>query len=814
MNYIFWAVAFTYINFSEFSWNLFNQLGGSVWAKIGPEIISILFYILAVILLLKKDRVSFDPKQFKSHFLPVLAIFCLTFITRLQEFKLYFFKEDIFNYLFRDQVLYSFGPWISSHPALITEIVRYFSGYNPSLYQFTLIISHSIFSISVYMLAVYFSGNKTLAFLSGIFFSITTLHFEEFHWLIHPINYGWQAFVMALAIIALAWQIKKNPKNIPLISAFLMMMAVGSGMAKTAPFFIVLGAIDIIVTFPRFTLYKILPWLGWFVKRQSVIWGLMFVFLSTRLLLTEGGASRSELITAPYYKIFFWLLGSYTLPPELMHYLVVGYRDHQLSFIITLVGSITGLVGVIIFLLFCISVTASWYRKTKLPLVVEIGIAWLLINTAFNTFYGPHIPVTEKQLVGEIGPAHIAYPPVVGTSLLYGYLIWQLLTRSQNIFQKFFNRKIAVSISGLILLGIFLLMAFSLRSFYVEWLGMAKGAKVTSPQFFFESYMKFIPKNARLINIFYDDDAKKRADNYKPSVEFIQGFWNKSKINILYGEQELKDAITSWHKEGTYEDNINNLYYIYTDYPKGIVQNLSLDLKSQILGDKQELGKWEVLIGEEKDGWLVPILSQSDKLKDKFYLPVIVSSERFRYPAVLSPRLDIKVVILQTESSFKPDIRADIMSGLLVHDRLIEKNDLDSAAEYTISHSEENKNLSLTKVLRMSSVAGRIINPEEVIEGKGNWILIVGLSGENINFDASIEKKNLQELFREYSDLQWRLAYIPEGISSKDFSFKLSSSGAFLNRLLIVPISKEALALRLSGVTISNSNLHPKIINL
>ena len=237
-NLIFWVLVFTYVNFSESSWNFFNQLGGRVWAKIGPEITGILFYLLIAVILLKKNRSFFNLWQFKDHLLPVLTIFALTLLTRLQEFNLYFFKEDIFNYFTRDKVLYDFGPWISSHPALVTEAVRYFSGYDPFLYQGSLLVSHAVFSISVYILAIYFSQNKTIAFLSGSFFSMTTLHFEEFNWLLHPVNYGGQAFLMSLSVVALVWQIKKDPKGTLLLPAFLMMAAVGSGMRYRCNYYI------------------------------------------------------------------------------------------------------------------------------------------------------------------------------------------------------------------------------------------------------------------------------------------------------------------------------------------------------------------------------------------------------------------------------------------------------------------------------------------------------------------------------------------------------------------------------------------------
>lgn len=805
---IFWSLVFTYVNFSEASWNFFNQLGGTVWAKIGPEITGIVFYLLIALVLLEKSKVSFNLRQFRGHLFPVTAIFILTFITRLQEFNLYFFKEDIFNYLTRNNVLYNFGPWVSSHPALVTELIRYFSGYNPFLYQVVLLISHAVFSISVYILAMYFSKNKTAAFLSGSFFSMTTLHFEEFNWLIHPINYGWQALIMSLSVVALAWQIKKDPKDTPLISAFLMMAAVGSGMAKTAPFFLVLGTIDVIITFPRFAFGKVASWLKWFAKRQFVVWALMFTFLLTRWLLTAGGATRSEVITAPYYKIFFWLLGSYTLPPELMRFLVDNFGKDLPESIITTTGSTPGLIGAIFFILFIISFAISWYRKKKLPLIVEVGLAWLLVNTIFNTYYSPHIPVSLERLISEVGPPHIAYPPVVGTSLLYGYLFWQMLVKSQEHLQKLINVRTAIFVSRLILLVIFLIMLSSLRDFYTKWLNMAKGTQVTNPQFFFEAHMRFIPKDALLVNIFYDDYAKKRVDNYKPPREYFEGFWNNAGTKTIYGEQDLNDAIKEWQQEGTLKENIDNLYYIYTNYPRGVAQDLSLELRSQILGRKKDIDNWKVFWGEGKDGWFMPSLSRSEKSKIPFYLPVTVVSEKFQYPAMLSPRVDMKIEILPMQSSFKPDIRPDIISGLLVRGSLIEKGDLDNAAEYTINHPEDNRSLAFAKTLRVDSVANKILNPGEVVEGEGNWFLVVGFSGENADFKPVGEKESIHDIFNEYDAVEWGLAYIPDGTISKSFSFQLPPSGRFFHRLLILPLSKDPLAIKISDTIMSNPNLY------
>lgn len=809
LSLIFWVLVFTYVNFSESSWNFFNQLGGKAWAKIGPEITGMLFYLLIALILLRKNKVSFNLRQFQDHFLPVLIIFVLTFITRIQEFHLYFFKEDIFNYFARGNILYSFGPWISSHPALMTEIVRYFSGFDPFLYQVVLLISHALFSISVYILAVYFSQNKLLAFLSALFFSMTTLHFEEFYWLLHPINYGWQALIMSLSVVALVWQIKKDPKKIPFISAFLMMMAVGSGMAKTAPFFLVLGGIDAIITFPRFALSKVVLWLRWFIQRQFVIWALIFTFLLTRWLLLAGGSTRSELVTAEYHKIFFWLLGSYTFPPELIRYLVNNYNKDLPQFIITATGSIPGFIGALLMFSFVTAFAIAYYNKKRLPLVVEVALVWLLTNTLFFTFYGPHIPVTPKQLIGEAGPPHIAYPPVVGASLLYGYLLWQLFTNSQKYLQKVVVKRIAALGSWFILLVIFLLMALSLRSYYTKWLGMAKGAQVTNSQFFFESYMKYLPKNSQLINVFYDDAAMRRMDNYKPSAEFFKGFWENSEIKTFSGEQELTAVIKQWQQKDTLKENIDNLYYIYTDYSNEIAQDLSLELRSQILGRKQAINNWEVFWGEEKAGWFIPNLSQSEKSKTPFYLPVIIASEVLQYPAMLAVRVDMMVDILPVQSFFTPDLRPDIISGLLVRGGLIEKGDLDNAAEYIVKHPKEDKNLVFNKTLGMSSVANKILNPTEVVEGKGNWLLIVGFSGENADFKPIDGKESLYDLFyKKYNVVDWGLLYIPKDIRSKNFSFKLPPSGRFLHRLLILPFSKEPLAIRISGTILSNPNLY------
>ena len=442
-----------------------------------------------------------------------------------------------------------------------------------------------------------------------------------------------------------------------------------------------------------------------------------------------------------------------------------------------------------------------------MPFLVEVALSWLLINTLFNTYYGPHIPVTLKQLIGEVGLAHNAYPSVVGSSLLYGYLFWQLLIQSQKLLQKLFYEKIAIIISRLFLLVIFLLMALSLSNFYTNWLDMAKGVKVTNPQFFFETYMKFIPKDASLINIFYDDVAKNRIDNYKPNGNFFKGFWNNAVTRSLYGEQDLNDAIKEWQQQDTLKENIDNLYYIYTDYPKEIIQDLSLELRSQILGQKQNINNWRVFWGEEKDGWFMPSLSQSEKSHNPYYLPVVIVSEPFQYPAMLSPRVGIRIDILPIQSAFQPDLRPDIISGFLVRGGLIEKGDLDNAAEYTIKHPEEDRSLNFNKTLAMSSVSSKILNPGEVVGGIGTWLLIVGFSGENTNYQLQ-EKESVHDLFYEYNVAEWELAYIPDGTRSKNLNFKLSPSGRFLHRLLVLPLSINPLAIKISDTVMSNHNLY------
>lgn len=804
----FWSLVFTYVIFSYDSWSFFNRLGGVVWAKIGPEIVSILSYLLVSLLLLKKNKVSFNLLRFKGHFLPIAAIFVITFITRLQEFKIYFFKEDIFNYFSRDNVLYNFGPWISSHPAFITELVRHFSGYDPFLYQATLLVSHAIFSISVYILAIYFSKNKTIAFLSGTFFSITTLHFEEFNWLLHPLNYGWQALVMSFSVIALVWQIKKDPKGIPLISALLMMAAVGSGMAKTGPFFLILSAIDATITFPRFSFGGTGTWLKWFIKRQLAIWSIIFTFLLTRGLLTTSGSSRAEVASVPYYKIFLWLLGSYTTPPELKRFLIENFTVNFPEFIIALAGGIAGFLGVILVVLLLTAFIIACCRRKRLPAVIEVGSIWLLAYSLFFTFFGPHMLRNSHQLMYEIDLPHAAYPPVVGTSLLYGFLLYYLLKRTQSLFFKRLGIKTAMSLSWVLPTALFILMAFSLNNFYREWLGIAKGAMVTNQQFFFEAHMKFIPQDKQLVNIYYDDTARKRLDKYKPDWRYLKGFWNNSEVNSFSGEQELTTALKRWQQKGTLRENVDGLYYIYTDYASGIAQNLSLDLRSQILGRQQVVKSWEVIWGEEKNGWFVPMLSKSEMSKTPYYLPVVIVSEQFEYPSMLAPRVDFKLSISPLQAAFKPDLRADIASGLLVYGGLIETGDLNNAAERVISKPDESKSLKFTKTLGMGTVVDKIFNSGEVTKENGLWILVVGFSGDNINFRPAGNKVSLHDFFYgKYNAAEWGLVYMPMDVNSKSFSFKLPPSGRFLHKLLIMPLTVGPVAIKMSDMTIFNSNL-------
>lgn len=412
------TILFTFANYSKYSWSLFYSIGGLTLAKVGPEILGLFFYIFISIYFLKRDKISFKEVVGRKDFWFLALLLLITFISRLDQFKTTFFRDDYFFWIIRKGAaaysVYDWGPWLSSHPGWVWELSRLLGGLNPFYYQLATLISHSFFVVGIYLLAKYISKNRYIGIISAIFFSITTIHFEAFEWLSHVSNFGWQGAVMTMSLLLLLIYLDKfKGKRAAYPSVLLMTAAFGSGIARSGVIFPIILITDFLYAFKYISVSKIRDWILGLIKREWLGVVLIFVFLLTRGLLL-GASTRIENITAPHFLTFLWLFGTFFFPPEF-----IGIFSFISKFWL---GTITIIISSGSLLIFALYI----FVKRNSPWIIKIGLIWTLLFCLFFTYWAPHVPVTYEALRLRYGSHHLAYPAVAGVSLIYGYVIFNL----------------------------------------------------------------------------------------------------------------------------------------------------------------------------------------------------------------------------------------------------------------------------------------------------------------------------------------------------------------------------------------------------
>lgn len=451
------SLIFTFLNYSEGSWNLFYSLGGLALAKVGPEILGIIIFCYFAFYFWKKEKIKKALLDRKDWTL-IFFLFLITFLARIPQFKTDFFRDDVYFWLIRSGAagysVYTWGPWLSSHPGWVWELARLIGGANPLPYQVATLLSHFLFVVGIYLLARYLSKDKYVGVASAVFFSITTIHFEAFGWLSHVTNFGWQGLLMTLALLALVWQLDSSKGEKPsYVSSFLMMAAFGSGIARTGAIPVVILTVDAIYSFKFFGLKKINKWLISIAKRQWFTFLLVVNFLFTRDLLS-GPSVRIEEVKAPLYQSLLWLFGVFSFPPEFIN--LFGFISNFWLGTIMIILTFLALTGFVLTLV----------KRRNLPLSIWVGLVWTFSFAVYYTFWGPHVPVTKEALQARIGPHHLAYPSAVGVSLIVGYLLIRFGKRVFDILSQRISKKISLFI---VLLCALLLMVFLITNLYNQY---------------------------------------------------------------------------------------------------------------------------------------------------------------------------------------------------------------------------------------------------------------------------------------------------------------------------------------------------------
>lgn len=755
------SLIFVYINYSQSSWNFFNDIGGLVWAKIGPEISGIIFFVFLSSVYIKTFYKDFKIKIEKRDFYALLLLTITVFIFRYKHFYTYFWKDDF--YFFFDRLgngysFYTWGPWLSSFPAFVWEIIRHFFGISIFPYQFFLLLLHLLLSVGVFFLVKYISKNYFIGLLSSFLVITTTISFEAFNYFMNPINIAWQGFFACISLITLIWEIEKNKgKSPPYLSLFIMIPTFMAGIARIGIVLPLITIVDFLTTFRLLGFRKVYKWFLGFISRQWIFYASAIIFFTIRDLWFVG--TQTEIFTASVTKIYLYVVGIFSFPVEFYVLLSKLTLFHIPAGLFTVVFGLLFQIAFVVVIVFCL------IKKKKIPLVISIGFFWVIVSAIYFTKYGPHLPVTDREIDFSTRTHHLAYLSSIGALMIWAYIIYYL-----TVFLNKIKKPYGQVMSGLLIFSLVYISYSWLSKQYDNFLEIPKDIKITRVEFFYETYKKYIPSNSKKIYIFYDDGYLKRKDNYKPLEYYFQGLWNDSNIKVLAGDDDLIKFINNFADKDIRNEEINNIYAIYTDYDNGLIEkDLSKTLRENITNPVVKL----LSTGDN----LTAEIINNQELK-YFKNPVLVYDE-LAFPAILTPKFNIKlnVNIVDLRNSYI-DLRASIMSKMLGTWNLPTNEELNVSAKYyfdnPLNSVSDFKSLNDTSNIKDKMVCGPMKN--------GDGILFL------ISWIGTYEGKGGH---RFYS-----LCYFPQINGYKDINIDLPYTGSILRKIVIQPLTKYPISIQ------------------
>src|SRR3989344_142607 len=575
------SLVFTLVNYSESNWHFFNSFGGLALAKVGPEFIGVVFYLVLAFLAFKKINPKFRLGLEKIDFYLILLLVFLSLISRLKEFKLYFYADDFYYWLNREGTSYSvyqWGPWLSSRPGWVWELSRLLAGYNPLSYQIASLLSHFLFGLGVYFLAKFLSKKRLIGFFAAFFFLITTIHFEAFQWLSHVSNFGWQGFLMTISVLALIWQLKKGKgKTPPYLSSFIMMATLFAGTARTGAILPILSITDAWISFGFSGPKKFISWIKGLLKRQWVFYLPVLVFAWTRGLWAAANP-RYEVVSSSLINTFFWLVGVVTVPPE-----VIKFFSFMSPFWL---GAYTIIFGIISFILIILLLLITMYMKKKISLYIFGAFIWTILFALYFTFFAPHVPVTADALRESTGPHHLAYPSSVGISLIFGLFFYYANRWLFYLLKSHIGTRKSLGITLGFSAAVFFLLLLQLDNSYKKFLYLPYSRPIIREELFFDSYRKYIPLDTQKLVIYYDDNYLKNKWNFVPTESYYWAFWEGADVKILKGRENLEKFVKETLAKGNLEDEITSLYYVIIDFEFPKAEDKTEELRKQILTGK------------------------------------------------------------------------------------------------------------------------------------------------------------------------------------------------------------------------------------
>lgn len=795
------GILFTVFNYSRIGWGVYEFIGGVVFAKVASELAGIFVFVPLAIYFYRSSGERRGKWFKKIDYYLIIALSLISIIFRNKQFLAYFFKDDFYLFLNRygsGYNIFDFGPWLSSHPAWLWEIIRFFAGYNVFPYHIGTLLSHALFGIGVYLLVKYITKNVFISFFSSFIFLVSTIHFEAFQWMTHVVNFGWQGFLALIALLLLIKQVEKNKgRDVPYAPAFMMISVFGAGIAR-------FGAILPIISLTDFLLVrkfnKNINFWGWIkisFRRQWIYYLLAGIFIVARGLINVG-STRPETVTAPFYKIFLAMFGFFVFPPEIIEYL------SPLTHLPT--GDILVYLSSIIFVCFAVIAIISYFSKERWKSIFWIAFIWLSFFALYFAIWGPHVPVADETIRVVKGSHHLSYPAVAGTSMIYAGLLYLVIKNILNIKK---NNTVITIIKVLALLTLpisAVLMFISLDKQYLLFLDRPAGQEVTRTQFFFDAYRKWIPADAKEIAIYFDDDYMKRKDNFLPPKKYFKAYWPDSNVMVIWGE----DMLTSYLSENgkIVKDRLDNLYYIFTDYEKGVVENLSQDLRNQISDRKiQKINfslqkDWGIKRSNGFDSKTETLENIDIKLSKP---PVLVSSE-LRIPSIIYPNLDISIRLKRTSAFWDGryvNVGRKILNEYIIHEKLAERDAVRIEAKE--EYSAEKKNiLNYEKLLESGTLAPRIVGVPK--SENGVWFLVTWVGSTDGWYDNFGNLERTDIFSEKYRQKSWSLIFIPYSNYFQEVSLNLGGIGNYVRGIALIPLETRPISVELRDSFVSGKS--------
>ena len=797
--YGFLALIFIVFNYSFTVWFAINKSFGIVAAKVIPETIGIIFFLVLSKIYLSRFYPKLKINLRKNDVFALVFLIGVGFLFHFKQFYMYFWKDDIYFFLNRVGTSYSFyqwGPWISSYPLWVWELIRSLFGYSILPYQVVTILSHVFLGFGVYLLVKYLSKSTIAGIITAFLIASTPITFEAFQWITQPMNFAWQGFLICVLLIALVWELEEwKGHKVPYLSSFIMMGAFGAGIARIG------FVLPLISTISFFTLIKYFrfgifwSWAKNLFKTQWIYYFMVVAFFITRGLFVIRG-TKAETVTAPLYRIYLYLVGVSSFPIEFFISLSKAFHGSLPPGVLIVWFAFFFLVVGIVFLITIV------FRR-KMSAVVAVGFLWLIWSAMFLVPFAPHLPATDYQINYSSTTSHLSYLTSVGALIIWGFLFYKILTFLWKI-KKLFGQFIV----GILIVGAFVTSYLLLSRQYDVFLDFAKGVKIPRQKFFFETYRKYIPADAKKVNIFYDDGALKRRDNYKPNEYYFWAFWDPKSVRILYGDSELKSFLASFKDLQAKDSEINSLYGIYTDYDNGLIEdNLSLLLRDSVYNPIIQgipANGWKVYWGTKKGNVFLPEIFYDRNTNTNYFKNPVMFVDQLNFPSVLTPKLKITLNVQKFRASDGyVDLRAGILSQLLNNWTLPSNDQSLSLVKYYFDNPSQSV-LAFNDLLKSVHVNDKMVCGQN-IKNDGVAFLIAWF-GEPDSYHL---KNRNKELLSEYLDKHYSICYFPNLQGQKEMDIELPNLGSILRHVMIIPLTKKPISIQVFDASISS----PKILD-